>query len=127
MRILILLAGLAVCTDAQWLNYPDRRTPRAKDGKPILTAPAPRINGKPDLSGLWEADATPRSELDRVLPPGFFDLQIDIPKASKYVMNLLWDFKPEDDPSRPETLALLKQRGESLADPVHAAFRIACL
>ncbi len=113
MRILILLAGLAVCTQAQWLNYPDPRTPRAKDGKPNLTAPAPRLNGKPDLSGLWEADATPRSELDRVLPPGFFDLQVDLPRVSKYVMNLLWDFKPEDDPSRPETLALLKQRGES--------------
>jgi hypothetical protein len=113
MRILILLAGLAVCTDAQWLNYPDRHTPRAKDGKPILTAPAPRINGKPDLSGLWEADATPRIELDRVLPPGYFDLQIDVPALSKYVVNLLWDFKPEDDPSRPQTLALLKQHRES--------------
>src|SRR5579862_316085 len=113
MRLLILLAGLAVCTQAQWLKFPDPRTPRAKDGKPNLTAPAPRLDGKPDLSGLWEADATPRSELDRGLPPGFFDIQIDLPNVSKYVLNLLWDFKPEDDPSRPEALAVLKQRGES--------------
>ena len=83
MRVLILLAGLAVCTQAQWLNYPDARTPRDKDGKPNLTAPAPRLDGKPDLSGLWEADATPRSELTRALPPGFFDLQIDLPNVSK--------------------------------------------
>ena len=109
MRILILLAGLAVCTQAQWLNYPDPRTPRGKDGKPNLTAPAPRLNGRPDLSGLWEADATPRNELTRALPPGFFDLQIDLPNVSKYVINLFWDFKPEDDPSQPETLALMKQ------------------
>ena len=113
MRILILLTALSVCTQAQWLNYPDPRTPRAKDGKPNLTAPAPRLNGKPDLSGLWEVDATPRSELERGLPPGFFDIQIDTPSASKYSMNLLWDFKPENDPSRPEALALVKQRSES--------------
>src|SRR5712664_1928514 len=108
----ITLAGAFTCAYAQWPNYPDSRIPR-KDGKPNLTAPAPRLNGKPDLSGLWEADATPRSELDRVLPPGFFDLQVDLPGVSKYLINLLWDFKPEDDPSRPETLALLKQRGGS--------------
>ena len=29
--------------------------PRTRDGKPILTAPAPRLNGKPDLSGVCEA------------------------------------------------------------------------
>ena len=109
MRILILLAAFSLCTPAQWLNYPDSRTPRSKNGKPNLTAPAPRLNGKPDLSGLWEADATPRSELTRALPPGFFDLQIDLPNVSKYVLNLFWDFKPEDDPSRPETSALMKQ------------------
>src|SRR5271169_1629385 len=91
MRILIFLAGLAMCAQAQWLKYPDPRTPRSKDGKPNLTAAAPRLNGKPDLSGLWEADATPRSELDRALPPVFFDLQIDLPRVSKYVFNLLWD------------------------------------
>jgi hypothetical protein len=24
--------------------------------KPNLTAPAPRMNGKPDLSGVWQTD-----------------------------------------------------------------------
>jgi len=117
MRILILLAGLAACSQAQWLNYPDPRTPRGKDGKPNLTAPAPRLNGKPDLSGLWEADATPRSELNRVLPPGFFDLQIDLPNVSKYVINLFWDFKPEDDPSRPDTFAFMKEAASAGLGP----------
>ena len=112
MRRLILLVLTALCAHGQWLNYRDPRTPRGKDGKPNLSAPAPRLGGKPDLTGLWEADATPRSELNRALPPGFFDLQIDVPSVSKYVFNLLWDFKPEDDPSRPEVLALLKARGE---------------
>lgn len=68
------------------------------------------MNGRPDLSGLWEADATPRSELVARLGAGFFELQIDVPKLSKYVVNLLWDIKSEDDPSRPEAIALMKER-----------------
>jgi hypothetical protein len=39
---------------AQWLNYPTPGIPRLPNGKPNLTAPAPRDNGgKPDLSGIW--------------------------------------------------------------------------
>jgi hypothetical protein len=53
--IAILLATTALPLVAQWLNYPDARTPRTKDGKPNLTVPAPRINGKPDLNGVWQA------------------------------------------------------------------------
>ena len=107
------LAGALGCAQGQWLHYPDPRTPGTKDGKPNLTAPAPRANGNPDLSGVWEIDATPLSELKAALPPDFFELQIDVPGASKYIVNLLWDFKPEDDPSRPETKALVRQRQQS--------------
>jgi len=113
VRKLILIVSAMACVHAQWLNHPDSRAPRTKDGKPNLTAPAPRMNGKPDLSGVWEADPTPMSELKAALPPDFFELQIDVPHASKYVVNLLWGVKPEDDPSRPETAALLKERGEN--------------
>jgi hypothetical protein len=107
----------AASANAQWLSYPDSRTPRTKDGKPNLTAPAPRTNGNPDLSGVWELDETPLSELKRALPPDFFELQVDVPGASKYVLNFLWDFKPEDDPSRPETKALVQQRAKSHDNP----------
>ena len=41
---------------AQWLNYPSAGIPRTADGKPDLTAPAP----KQSLSGIWH----------RVPPPG---------------------------------------------------------
>ena len=100
-------------TQAQGVDGRDPQTPRTRDGQPNLTAPAPRLDGRPDLSGLWEADATPRIELERVLPPGFFEIQVDLPQVSKYVFNLFWGLKPEDDPSRPEALALVKERGES--------------
>jgi hypothetical protein len=50
---------------AQWIRYPTDGIPR-KNGKPDLTAPAPRLpDGKPDLSGLWHAAQTNRCENSR--------------------------------------------------------------
>jgi hypothetical protein len=106
-----LLAGAAASVHAQWVNYRDPRTPRTQDGKPNLTAPAPRAReGKPDLSGVWKPEPTPASEITRVLGEHFFDLQVDVPGVSKYTLSLFWDLKPEDQPLRPETAALVKQR-----------------
>ena len=117
-RIIAIALFTALCAgiqpaNAQWLNYPDSRTPRSKDGKPNLTAPAPRLNGKPDLSGVWEAQPTPHSEVTRALGDNFYDIQIDIPNSSKYFINLLWDLKPSEDPMRPEAAAIFKQRNEN--------------
>jgi DNA replication protein DnaC len=41
--IVITLMGTSVWTSAQWLNYPTPGAPRTKDGKPVLSAPAPRV------------------------------------------------------------------------------------
>jgi hypothetical protein len=44
--------------DAQWLHYPTARVPITASGQPDLNAPAPRAaDGRPDLSGMWEAEA----------------------------------------------------------------------
>jgi len=46
----IVLTGLILSANGQWLNYPDPRTPRTPGGKPNLTAPAPRAaDGKPEV------------------------------------------------------------------------------
>ena len=54
---LVLLACLAALPlGAQW-SYRDPNAPRTKDGKPDLTAPAPRTAfGMVDLSGIWQTD-----------------------------------------------------------------------
>ena len=57
-----LLAATVVSVEAQWLSHRDPTTPRTADGKPNLTAPAPRFNGRPDLSGVWEAERTSADE-----------------------------------------------------------------
>ncbi len=112
MLIGIMLAGALVYAHAQWLNYPDARIPRTKDGKPNLTAPAPRVNGKPDVSGLWQAERTPKSEYDTVLGNGFTDLQPDTHDITKNVINIFWGMKPEEEPLRPEAASILKYRRE---------------
>ena len=58
-RACAVIAALFVVSSAasaQYLKHPDPRIPRTADGKPNLTAPAPRLpDGKPDLQGLWNA------------------------------------------------------------------------
>ena len=50
---LFLALGLALTAQAQWYKLPLPGTPRTKDGKPNLSAPAPRAtDGHPDLGGI---------------------------------------------------------------------------
>ena len=70
VSIFITLLAASVSAPAQWINQPTPGTPRTKDGKPILTAPAPRREGKPDLSGVWEVESSPRKEVEMRRRPG---------------------------------------------------------
>ncbi len=55
---------------AQW-KFNDKSIPRGPDGKPILTAPAPRrADGKPDLTGIWIADPPKVRDATAGLKPG---------------------------------------------------------
>ena len=68
--LLAFIAALSPSLSAQWALYPKSDVPKGPDGKPNLTALAPRTaDGKPDLSGIWFvwADAEPNGSPGR--PP----------------------------------------------------------
>jgi hypothetical protein len=93
---------IAACVQAQWLNQPMAGAPRTPDGKVNMTGPVPRMNGKPDLSGVWQVEAEPRG-------PGLFGLG-ESPN-SRYFRDILADFKPDEAPLTPAGKEMLKQHG----------------
>ena len=113
-RLAALFVFLVTSIDGQWLHYPTPGTPRTRDGKPNLAAKAPRApNGKPDLSGVWQAEYAAPGENERLFGDVFKDFVVpgDDPRTfSKYFLNILADFKPDESPMRPEAAALFQKR-----------------
>jgi hypothetical protein len=97
-------AGACLCAHAQWLKQRTHGAPRTPGGKVNMTGPVPRVNGKPDLSGIWQAEAEPR-------PPGLFGLG-ESPN-SKYFRNILVDFKPGEEPLQPAGAEILRKHLEA--------------
>jgi len=125
MRIRTILLGIIITgalpsVNAQWLNYPVPGTPLKRDGKPDLTAKAPRAaNGRPDLSGVWQIEPPPPGEIERLYGPvGLGEvLGDDLRDQNKYFFNLFVDFKQGEEPLRPEAAAqTLRNRQNIIAE-----------
>jgi hypothetical protein len=91
------VACAAHTVDAQWFKLTTPGIPRTADGKPNMTAPAPQLSGKPDLSGLWRFESDP------------------------YTGNVTVDLKAEE--IEPSAVALYKQRMEDLGKDDPATYR----
>jgi hypothetical protein len=89
MRALFLLLLWTVCAAAQWIKLPTPGVPRTRDGKPNLSAPAPRVNGKPDLSGIWELQHAPCGPTgcgdDYLAGPEFLNMGAKLPGGLPYL------------------------------------------
>src|SRR6516225_7602840 len=97
LRVAVALFLAAASAPAQWLKYPTPNIPRTADGKPNLTAAAPKLpDGRGDLTGIWMGDGV------------------------KYTVNIAADLKQEDVPYQPWALAVYKERQANLGkeDPV---------
>src|ERR1700683_29093 len=98
------LVGACLSVQAQWLNQPTPGAPRTPDGKVNMTGPVPRMNGKPDLSGIWQGAAEPRA-------PGLFG--VGEAPHSKYFRDTLSDFKPGEDPLQPAAAEILRRHSQA--------------
>jgi hypothetical protein len=65
-----IVAALSPMLSAQWPLHPVPGVPKGPDGKPNLTAPAPRTpEGKPDFSGIWLRYDDPEPNAQPNRPP----------------------------------------------------------
>ena len=96
--------GACLSAEAQWVNQPMAGAPRTADGKINMTGPVPTLNGKPDLSGIWQVQAEPRA------PGGLFG--IGESPNSKYFRDILSDFKPDERPLTAEGAELLRKNSQ---------------
>jgi hypothetical protein len=80
-----------------------------------LQAPAPRLaNGRPDLSGVWQAEPAPLEILLKVFPDSENGTQaLGESPGSPYFGNVLADFKPGEITMTPWAEALQKERAGS--------------
>jgi hypothetical protein len=108
---------LSVSAHAQWLNYSDPSVPRLKDGKPNLSAPAPRTaDGKLDLTGVWAHERTSIADYKRIFGSSYEAesraalIGMELESVHKYGINILLDLKPGESLLTPEGEAAMKRR-----------------
>jgi len=110
IRLAVVLAGALLATtvaphaEGQWTKVPTAGVPRTRAGDADLAAPAPRARGRrPDLSGVWLADAEPLPpEAGLSVEPGI--------ELNRYMINVAADLAPENVPLQPWAAELFTQR-----------------
>jgi hypothetical protein len=113
MRSVLLLVVFASALSAQWVHYPTPGIPRTRDGKPNLAAKAPRLNGKPDLSGVWHVQPNTRAEMKQLFGDDVDAIEVpgmEIDTITKYAVTVFADLKPGTEPLRPEAAAVMARR-----------------
>ena len=99
---------------AQWVNLPTPGVPRLRDGRPNLSAKTPRVNGKPDLSGVWHVHSDPISRFQGLFGPDFKDdnnpVGMELNTISIYGADVFADFEFGKEPMRPAAAQIFARR-----------------
>jgi hypothetical protein len=109
LRWFLVFAFVSTCASAQWLNYIPSGTPLLPNGKPDLSAPAPKaLDGRPDLTGVWMHETTTVEDVKRLFGHRF-DGEIagslpgmEIGTQHKYAFDILADFQPGEKAMTPQ-------------------------
>ena len=98
----VVLAAIAAPAQAQWERVRDSSLQWSRDGTPNLSAPAPRVSGRLDLSGVWLPDADP-------LPPGIEAIEVGL-EFPRHMINIAADLESGQAPLRPEAAKIFEAR-----------------
>ena len=106
MRLLVI-CGIALATawapaEAQWERVRDGSLQWSPDGRPNFSAPAPRVNGRVDLSGVWLTDADP-------LPPGIEAIEVGL-EFPRHMINIAADLESGQAPLQPAAAEIFQAR-----------------
>jgi hypothetical protein len=102
MFAVIVLAAAAAPAQAQWERVRDGSLQWSQNGKPNLSAPTPRVNGRPDLSGVWLANGDP-------LPEGIESIEGD-QLFPRHMISVAADLESGQAPLQPAAAEILKAR-----------------
>lgn len=117
-RWLLLTTLFLPSLSAQWINYTPAGVPRTKDGKVNLSAPVPRLNGKPDLTGVWEHELSKLEDYKKLLGPDYDPAKqttligMENEHVHKYGFNALLDQSPDVKLTPAGDAAQKKRRAE---------------
>jgi hypothetical protein len=105
--IVATLLAVASTASGQWIRYKESGVPRTRDGLVNLNAATPKLDGKPDLSGVWLAEPDPPKALGPFAPPEEF---LGEPGFSKYFFNFFFDSPGGQPPYTPAAAAAEQAR-----------------
>jgi hypothetical protein len=98
------IVGSSLTVQAQWLHERMAGAPRSPAGQINMTGPAPKADGHPDLSGIWQVPGDPR-------PAGsLFGLGESL--NYKYFRDILSDFPRDARPLTPDGARRLAEHAQ---------------
>jgi hypothetical protein len=130
VRLAFPVLFVCVGVQAQWLNYHDPSAPKNKDGTINLKAPTPKApGGKPDLSGVWQHEASTLDEYKRIFGAAYEKesqsalIGMELEVVHKYAYNIFLD-RPGPPPLTPAAEAFMKKRAaeRNVANVCHGEY-----